>query len=80
MFVCKHESIANLLFICNSRLLAKVTSSPLVYLHHKAINNNSFATIYNGWDITIWLIMCLYHFHKLLTQTLNKPTVYLVIL
>ena len=38
MFVCKHESIANLLFICNSRLLPQVTNSPLVCLHHKAIN------------------------------------------
>ena len=28
MFACKHESIVNLLFICNSRLLAQVTSSP----------------------------------------------------
>ena len=40
MFVCKHEYIASLLFICNSRLLALITSSPLVYLH-QAINNNN---------------------------------------
>ena len=54
MFVCKHASIANLLFICNSRLLAKVTSSPLVYLHHKAINNTSFATIYTMAEILLY--------------------------
>ena len=45
MFVCKHESIASLLFICNSRLLAQVVSSPLVYLHHEAINNNNTTVV-----------------------------------
>ena len=83
MFVCKHKSIANLLFICNSklwhRLPAVLWCIYIIKLLIK-INNNSFATIYHGWNITIWLIMCLYRFHELLTQALNKLTVYLVLL
>ena len=38
----------------------------------------SSATIYNGLNVTTWLIMCLYCFHELLTHVLDKMTVYLV--